>query len=76
MYNRKRKLNWKIGSGDKQTYQVAACMGNEPSEQDIKNSESLLCPHWAVFIWRFRKKYGHERNSMTQAHSGRSVVEL
>lgn len=24
---------------DKQTYQVVACMGNEPSEQDIKNFE-------------------------------------
>lgn len=25
---------------DKQTYQVVACMGNEPSEQDIKNFEN------------------------------------
>lgn len=25
---------------DKQTYQIAACMGNEPSEQDIKNFEN------------------------------------
>lgn len=25
---------------DKQTYQVAACMGNEPSEQDIKSFEN------------------------------------
>ena len=24
---------------DKQTYQVVACMGNEPSEHDIKNFE-------------------------------------
>ena len=26
---------------DKQTYQVVACMGNEPSEQDIKDFENL-----------------------------------
>ena len=25
---------------DKQTYQVVACMGNEPSEQDIKDFEN------------------------------------
>ena len=25
---------------DKQSYQVAACMGNEPSEQDIMNFEN------------------------------------
>ena len=38
---------------DKQTYQVVACMRNEPSEHDIKKFEhqfllileSSLCPH-------------------------------
>ena len=27
-------------SYDKQTYQVVACMGNEPSEKDVKDFES------------------------------------
>ena len=49
---------------DKQTYQVVACMGNEPSEQDIKNFENqyginlpsdfrefTMSPLGGLFLW-------------------------
>ena len=61
---------------DKQTYQIVACMGNEPSEHDMKNFENQyginLPADFREFtmsplggLWRFGKKYGHGRNSMT-----------
>ena len=62
---------------DKQTYQVVACMGNEPSEHDIKKFEhqyginlpadfrEFTMSPLGGLLWRFGKKYGHGRNSMT-----------
>ena len=57
---------------DKDTYQVVACMGNEPSEEDIRDfetqygirlqkiSENSPCQLWEVSLWKSRKSYGQE----------------
>ena len=57
---------------DKDTYQVVACMGNEPSEEDIRDlklnmafvfqkiSENSPCQLLEASLWRSEKSYGQE----------------